>query len=342
MNIRLHANATTTPKKRAYIQSSSLPNRVLSAELGVTVDTIRRWKNRTDTQDRSHTPHHLPTTLTPEQEVVAVEVRRLFLLPLDDLLVVIREFLNPLVSRSGLDRCLRRHGVSRLRDLIPQPEGEKREVKTFKDYEPGYVHVDYKYLPQMPDESSRRYLFVAIDRASRWVYLELHDDKSANAAKGFLKRLVAKAPFKIVKLLTDNDKAFTDRFTAGGERKPTGEHLFDLECARHSIEHRLIKPRTPQTNGMVERFNGRIAEILATTRFDSRADLSVTLTRYAWLYNQQIPQKALRHQTPIATLKGWQKSHPHLFNKIVRNHPGPDSYTFYQILLNLQTNHTLH
>jgi len=36
---------------------------------------------------------------------------------LDDLLAVLREFLNPDVSRSGLDRCLRRHGVGNLRDL---------------------------------------------------------------------------------------------------------------------------------------------------------------------------------------------------------------------------------
>ena len=32
-----------------------------------------------------------------------------------DLLSVVREFLNPNVSRSGLDRCLRRHGVGSLR-----------------------------------------------------------------------------------------------------------------------------------------------------------------------------------------------------------------------------------
>ncbi|MBK8640447.1 MAG: hypothetical protein IPN92_19975 [Chromatiaceae bacterium] len=47
-------------------------------------------------------------------------MRKTLLLPLDDLLAVTREFLNPDVSRSGLDRCLRRHGVSNLQALIPQ------------------------------------------------------------------------------------------------------------------------------------------------------------------------------------------------------------------------------
>jgi hypothetical protein len=39
------------------------------------------------------------------------------LLPLDDLVAVVREFINPEVSRAGLDRCLRRHGVGNLRVL---------------------------------------------------------------------------------------------------------------------------------------------------------------------------------------------------------------------------------
>lgn len=83
---------------------------------------------------------------------MVVELRKLLLLSLDDLLVVTRELINPAVSRSGLDRCLRRHGVSRLRDL---PKPEKAPYQTFKDYEPGYVRVDIKYLPPMPDQAHR-------------------------------------------------------------------------------------------------------------------------------------------------------------------------------------------
>lgn len=96
---------------------------------------------------------------------------RLLLLPLDDLLAVTREFLNPDVSRSGLDRCLRRHGVSNLKALLPKTPAEPR--KTFKTCEPGFLHVDLKYLPQMADETTRRYLFVAIDRATRRVFVRI-------------------------------------------------------------------------------------------------------------------------------------------------------------------------
>ncbi len=184
---------------------------------------------------------------------------------------------------------MRRHGVSNLQALIPQPEDDKQPKKTFKDYEPGFVHVDVKYLPRMPDEDAHRYLFVAIGRASLWVYVEILGEMTANNAAEFLQRIVDKAPFKVQKVLTDNGKEFTDCYGAAGERDPTECHRFDRICAHNGIDHRLIKPRHPQTNGMVERFNGRISEVLATTRFDAAQSLEDTLSRYVRLYNHHIP-----------------------------------------------------
>ncbi|EGV27526.1 Integrase catalytic region [Thiorhodococcus drewsii AZ1] len=107
-------------------------------------------------------------------------------------------------------------------------------------------------------------------------------------------------------------------------RVPAGQHRFDQVCSTHAIEHRLIKPRTPQTNGMVERFNGRIAEVLATTRFDSSQSLEQTITRYVQVYNQHIPQKALGHIAPIQALKDWAEKRPELFKKRVYNLRGFD------------------
>ena len=148
-------------------------------------------------------------------------------------------------------------------------------------------------------------------------YLERFLDKSAQSAKRFLHDAIKAAPFKITKLLTDNGKEFTDRFIPNGEREPTGNHLFDQESHAHGIEHRLIKPKYPQTNGMAERFNGRISSILKTTRFNSADHLKQTLINYMKVYNYSIPQKALGHITPIAALKAWQKESSQLFNKKV-------------------------
>jgi len=99
MILSLHKNATTTPAIRAKIAASAESAALLAGRYGVTLDTIYRWRGWTSFEDRSHTAHHLATTLTPAQEAVAVELRRMLLLPLDDLLAVTREFLNPDVSR---------------------------------------------------------------------------------------------------------------------------------------------------------------------------------------------------------------------------------------------------
>ena len=78
----------------------------------------------------SHMPHRLKTTLTPTRQAVAVSLRKTFLLPLDGLLSMVREFLNPLVWRWGHDCNLRRHAVSNLRDLKPAaPQSAHKSLK---------------------------------------------------------------------------------------------------------------------------------------------------------------------------------------------------------------------
>ena len=187
------------------------------------------------------------------------------------------------------------------------------------------MHVDVKYLPQMLDQDPRTYLFAAIDRATRWVYVEILKDKSATTASGFLKRLIDNAPFTISKGPSPTTaRKSTDRFCATGERQPTDAHAFDQVCAANYIEHRLIKPRTQQTSGMIERFNGRIADVLATTRVDSSEHLATTIKRYVQVYNQHIPQKALGHIPPLQAMKNWYQKQPNLFNKRVCNSAGLD------------------
>lgn len=321
MLIKLHKNATTTPAIREAIQKATGSDYELARQFNVSRDTIRKWRHRDTVQDSSHTAHRLQSTLNAGQEALVIYLRTRLLLPLDDLLAVIHEFLEPAMSRSALDRLLRRHGHARL----PAAEQEVRASKPFKAYEPGYVHLDVKYLPQMADESGRRYVFVAIDRATRWVFVQIKTHKTAAAARAFLNALSRAAPFKIRTLLTDNGKEFTDRLFGKRERDASGQHEFDALCEALGIEHRLTRPRTPQTNGMVERFNGRLAQLLRTHRFSSAEDLETTLLRYVWLYNQHLPQKSLNHEAPIQAMKRWQQAHPDLFVKKVRNHPGPDN-----------------
>ncbi|CAK8713441.1 Transposase [Candidatus Electronema halotolerans] len=147
MNITLHKRARTTPAIRREIQQSTLSERKLAAKYGISRDTVRKWKHLETVEDYSHTPHNLNTSLTSFQEAIVIELRTSLLLPIDDLLVVVRKLLCPKMSRSALDRCLRRHGVSNLKNLIPEEEMRGKSLKTFKDYEPGFIHADIKAPP---------------------------------------------------------------------------------------------------------------------------------------------------------------------------------------------------
>ncbi len=243
MNIALHKNARTTPAIRAEIAArSDLSARQLSQRYGVTQATIYKWKARDSTADRSHTAHRLQTTLTPAQEAVAMELRRTLLLPLDDLLTVVREFLCADVSRSGLDRCLRRHGVGSLDAL--KPAEPKVPHKAFKAYEPGSLHMDIKYLPQMQDETKQRYLFVAIDRATRWVHVAIKGNKTAASAKSFLQALHKACPIRITRLLTDNGKEFTDPLFASQAR---AQRAARVRTAVPSVGHRASADQAENT-----------------------------------------------------------------------------------------------
>ncbi len=110
----------------------------------------------------------------------------------------------------------------------------------------------------MLDETSLRCRFVAIDRATRGVFMHVYGDITETSSVGFLRRLKLASPITISKILTDNGSQFTDRFTTK-DKKPSGKHAVDMACAALPAEHRLAPPHHLQTaNGMVERFNGCI------------------------------------------------------------------------------------
>ena len=75
MELRLHANATTTPRTRAYIQKSRASHAALARELGIHPRTVVRWKARQDVADRSTRPHRSATSISEWEEALIVELR---------------------------------------------------------------------------------------------------------------------------------------------------------------------------------------------------------------------------------------------------------------------------
>src|SRR5574343_1936635 len=120
----------------------------------------------------------------------------------------------------------------------------------------------------MADVKVCRYVFMAVDRSTRRVFIAIKSKKTAAAARPFFKAPHGVALFRIVTLLTDHDRELTDRDFARREKDARGEHEFGGRCQALGIGHRLTRPKHPQTNGMVERLNGRPDHVLKSNRFN--------------------------------------------------------------------------
>ena len=181
----IHANARTTPAVRAEIARSSEPSGVLAKRYGVSTETIRKWRKRgpNDCQDRSARPHKLPWKATEEERAIVCALRRATGFPLDDLTFVVTHFL-PHLNRDAVYRILKAEGLGRL----PPADRARRLHSSFKEYDLGFVHVDVKHLPKLRatnGESRKRFLYVAIERDSRFVHLAVKDDELTKSAIAF-------------------------------------------------------------------------------------------------------------------------------------------------------------
>ena len=271
----------------------------------------QKWKKREVFEDAPHGAINPKKSITNLEEYIICEIRKTTLLPLDDLLEVVNNF-GIKITRSALDRALRRNGLANLNKYLASlnPE-EKQKNGEFKEYEIGYIHIDIKYLPKIED--NREYLYVAIDRATRFVFVDIMPDKSSQSANKFLETLIEKFPAKITKILTDNGKEFTDKFN-NKDRKPTGNHLFDKTCNTHNIEHRLTAPYTPKTNGMVERMNGKVTEnVLDKIRFENKEDMRNRIFEYIDIYNNHIKHSSINRKTPMEAMEMWYNQKSELF-----------------------------
>lgn len=298
----LHGSATTTEAVRRAIQHSQESLRALSKRYGINQKTVAKWKKRSSTADLKTGPKEPKSTvLSIEDEAVIVAFRRHTLLPLDDCLYALQPTI-PHLTRSSLHRCLQRHGISRLPDV----DGDKPTKKKFKAYPIGYFHID---IAEVHTEEGKLYLFVAIDRTSKFAFVQLVEKATRRAAGNFLRALAMIVPYKIHTVLTDNGTHFTDPTGDGWTAKeinamrkdnvPFRCHSFELACADLYIEHRLTKPRHPWTNGQVERMNRTIKD--ATVKrfhYSNHAQLETHLADFIAAYNFGRRLKTLRGLTP--------------------------------------------
>jgi transposase InsO family protein len=294
----LHGSARTTAAVRRAIQQSQESLAKLAARYGLNPKTIAKWRKRAYLHDAPMGPKQPHSTvLTKEEEALIVTFRRHTLLPLDDCLYALQATI-PHLTRSALHRCLKRHGISRLPDI----EGPKPQKKQFKPYPIGYFHMD---IAEVRTEEGKLYLFVAIDRACKFAYAELHAEANKMVAAQFLRNLIAAVPYNIHTVLTDNGIQFTNR-----KRDIYAfHHIFDRVCQESGIDHRLTKTNHPWTNGQVERMNRTLKD--ATVKkyyYQTHHHLKEHLQAFLMAYNVAKRLKRLKGLTPYEYIcRCWQK-----------------------------------
>jgi transposase InsO family protein len=302
----LHRNAPLTPEGRRRLCGLIEDGWTIASaaeSMRISRQTAHKWWRRYQSggllalEDRPSRPRRCPTKTPAKVERRVVQLRR-------------THQLGParLAARAGLPASTlhavwARHGVSRLADLERREGGTVRRIETSRPGE--LVHVDVKKQAKIPPGGGWRvhgragrkenktksrprigYAFVhsAVDAHSRLAYSEIHDDEQAVTAIGFWRR--AKAFFasygiEVERVMTDNGSCYVAR-------------AFGAELVAAGVVHTRTRPRRPQTNGKVERYNRTLLNEWAYARpYRSEAARTRALAPWLHMYNHH------RHHTAI-------------------------------------------
>jgi transposase-like protein len=304
----LHSNAKTTPKIRKEIRESKESIAKLAVRYNLNPKTVAKWRKSADVADKRSGPKQPKSVLSELEQQVICEFRRVTQLPLDDVFISLRNKI-PRLTRSNTHRCLRRNGLN----ILPKEENTPREKKKFKEYDIGFVHID---ITEVRVAGQKLYLFVGIDRCCKYVFVELHEQMTAEISCQFLKNLVADFPFKINKILTDNGAQFTYELFAEHRRPKNKIHPFDQICLNLGIEHRLTEFRHPWTNGQVEITNKLLKNhTVKKYHYDNKEQLKKHLMSFLLYCNFQRPLKSLKYNSPYDIMLQKYKTNPKLFNQ---------------------------
>jgi transposase InsO family protein len=266
-----------------------VPLCVLSERHGIARPVLSRWWARYLTEDlaglepRSRRPHHSPTQ-HGDAVIDAIDLARDFGWGVGRIADEVG------VGHGTVQRALKRSGRNRL------PRAPRRKVRRYEKTRPGeLLHLDLKYLPQLGRRPEFEY--AAIDDFSREGIAQIAGERSTVAATRFLEHVLAQLPYRVDAVMTDNDMMFTMRYAFHSNRLTR----FEQALKSAGIDHRLIRPRSPESNGKVERFIKTIDdECYRITRpASSRARVGV-LKLFLEYYNHARPHQSLGGCSPVS------------------------------------------
>lgn len=267
---------------------AGVPLSVLSERHGIARPVLSRWWARYQIQDlaglqpRSRRPHRSPTRHA-DTVAEAIDAVR-------DFGWGVARIADELgVGHGTVQRALTRSG----RNQLPRPA--RRPVRRYEKTRPGeLLHLDLKYLPQLGQRPEFEY--AAIDDFTREATAMIAGERSTIAATRFLEHVLAQLPYKVDAVMTDNDMMFTMRYAFYSDRLTR----FEQALKSAGIEHRLIRPRSPESNGKVERFIKTIDdECYRIVRPGSSRARVGALKLFLEYYNHARPHQSLGGESPV-------------------------------------------
>jgi len=268
---------------------------------GWSEDAYRKWGLRLKKQprleilfSRSRKPKRSPNQTKPRKEKKVAQIRRA----------------DPSLGPERISDDLARHFnmqvppstvyaiLNRLK-MISRKLSERLTKKHLKRYRrpfPGYLQMDFKYVPY-PVNGKKLYQLSCVDHHSSWRMIRIYPDKSSKSVLSFLEELKAECPFPILEIQTDNDIAFTDKFWSG--MGVTGDHVVDQWCKKEDINHRLIPVGVKELNGKVENTHKQDdREFFAKGPYRDLAHIQANSQGYNLRWNQTRRTKALGFKSP--------------------------------------------
>ncbi|MEX3020205.1 helix-turn-helix domain-containing protein [Kluyvera sp. STS39-E] len=277
MEIKLHANATTTPRVRRYLQESDKNDRELARELGISVTTVRRWRNREQTADRSTTPVVVHKAMRQEQVILINALREILQAPLDDLLFMVVEGLEIPLSRATLSRYLKpsyhRGGSEILCGKKALKAGHKAQSLT----------LHYRFMSLHMDDDGDHHLLWAREPVSGWCYARVYSGMSPSLVVNWLDEVLAQFPGDIQSVEMQSNEGLSEGL--------------DQRLADRGIIGRVMPVENKRSAVQVTQ---PLAEIIPAVRVCTPDELAV---RLCFIFNTGKQQKKLGNMTPQAFLE---------------------------------------
>jgi transposase InsO family protein len=266
---------------------------------GISRQVYYKWLRRYEEgglealRDRSSRPHVSPKATRVEVVGKIIYLRQTYHFGPHKIAMYLKRYHDIELSPSGIWRILHRLDMSRL----PSSQRYRRHRERWKRYEkpePGHrVQVDVKFIAPLPGSRRKYYQFTAIDDCTRLRVLRIYDRLNQQTAIQFLDYVLAKLPFRVERIQTDNGAEFQSAFHY---------HVLD-----RGIGHVYIRPATPRLNGKVERSHRIDAEefyrMLDGVVIDDAGVFNERLREWEDFYNFNRPHGGLGGQTPYERLR---------------------------------------